>query len=143
MTKEDEITRNLTLIEYYKEQLNAVDMQTQLMQAALADYHKAKITIEHLEKADKNSEILIPIGGGSYITAKLDDVNKVVYGVGAGVAIEKKSGKAKENIENRILDLEKTRKSMEQQLSQLIRRYRENQTRLQQLSNNLGTLERR
>ncbi len=63
MGKEEEITRNLTMIEYYKEQLNSIDMQAQYLQAAIADFHKAKITVEQLQNADDKSEILIPIGG--------------------------------------------------------------------------------
>ncbi|UCD14178.1 MAG: prefoldin subunit alpha [Thermoplasmatales archaeon] len=112
MTKEDEITRNLTLIEYYKEQLNAVDMQTQLMQAALADYHKAKITIEQLEKADKNSEILIPIGGGTFINGSIKDASKILVDIGAGVVTEKTVDDAIKKINERIENLQKNQEKL-------------------------------
>ena len=48
MTKEEEITRNLTLLEYYKQQLESIDMQLQYLQSTLADYQRAKITVEQL-----------------------------------------------------------------------------------------------
>ncbi len=45
MTQEEEISKNLQILEYYKEQLNAVDMQAQLMQAALSDLRSCSIVI--------------------------------------------------------------------------------------------------
>ena len=77
MTKEEEeITRNLTLIEYYKEELKAIEVQMQYMQAAISDFSKAKLTVEQIQKAEVNSEILIPIGGGTFLNGVLKD-NKI------------------------------------------------------------------
>ena len=103
---EEEITKNLTLIEYYKEQLNAIDYQTQFMQAALADYYKAKITIEQLHKADENSEILIPVGGGTFINGSIKEVSKVLVDIGAGLVTEKTIDDALKKIDERIKNLQ-------------------------------------
>ena len=103
---EEEITRNLALIEYYKEQLNAIDYQTQFMQAALADYYKAKITIEQLHKADENSEILIPVGGGTFINGSIKEVSNVLVDIGAGLVAEKTIDDALKKIDERIKNLQ-------------------------------------
>lgn len=103
---EEEITRNLALIEYYKEQLNAIDYQTQYIQAALADYYKAKITIEQLHKADENSEILIPVGGGTFINGSIKETSKVLVDIGAGLVTEKTIDDALKKIEERIKNLQ-------------------------------------
>jgi len=103
---EEEITRNLALIEYYKEQLNAIDYQTQFMQAALADYYKAKITIEQLHKADENSEILIPVGGGTFINGSIKESSNVLVDIGAGLVAEKTIDDALKKIDERIKNLQ-------------------------------------
>jgi prefoldin alpha subunit len=114
MNKEDEITKNLSLIEYYKEQLNALDLQSQYIQAAFADYYKSKMTIEQLHKADVNSEILIPIGGGTYINGSIKDASKVLVDIGAGLVTEKSVDNALKKIDERIKNLqEKQEKLME------------------------------
>jgi prefoldin alpha subunit len=103
---EEEITKNLALIEYYKEQLNAIDYQTQFMQAALADYYKAKITIEQLQKTDEKSDILIPVGGGSFINGSIKDASKVLVDIGAGLVAEKTIEDAIKKIDERIKNLQ-------------------------------------
>jgi len=106
MTKEDEITRNLTMIEYYKEQLSSIDMQLQYMQAAIADFYKAKLTVEQLPKASDKSEILIPIGGGTFVNGVLTDSSKVLVDIGAGLVTEKTIKDALKKIDERIISLQ-------------------------------------
>ena len=119
MTKEDEISRNLALIEYYKEQLANLDMQMQYLQVAMADYQKAKISIEHLEKTEDATEILVPLGSGIFVNASAKDTSKVLLDIGAGVVAEKNTNDAIKKIDERIENLEKNQEkilSMAQQL---------------------------
>jgi len=102
MTKEEEITRNLTMIEYYKEQLNSIDMQLQYMQAAIADFYKAKLTVENIKKTTDQSEILIPVGGGTYINGIVNNSTKLLVDIGAGIVTEKTVDDAVTKIEERI-----------------------------------------
>jgi len=112
MAKEEEITRNLTMIEYYKEQLSSIDMQAQYLQAAIADFHKAKITVEQLHKASDQSEILIPIGGGTFLNGTLTDHSKVLVDIGAGLVTEKTVDAAVKKIEERIKDLRENQEKL-------------------------------
>ena len=112
MTKEEEITRNLSLIEYYKEQLNSVDIQTQYMQAALTDYHKARLTIEQLHNADENSDILIPVGGGAFINGSIKNVSNVLVDIGAGLVAEKTIDDALKKIDERIKSLQENQEKL-------------------------------
>ena len=102
MTKEEEITRNLTLIEYYKQQLESIDMQLQYLQSTLADYQRAKITVEQLHAVDENSELLIPVGAGTFINGSLKNASNVLIGVGAGIVLEKTVDEAVIKLEERI-----------------------------------------
>ena len=106
MTKEEEITRNLTLIEYYKEELKAIEIQMQYMQGAIADFLKAKITVEQIQKAEVNSEILIPIGGGNYLNGVLKDKTKILVDIGSGLITEKNGEGAIKKIDERIKNLQ-------------------------------------
>jgi prefoldin alpha subunit len=107
------------------------------LNAAFAELNYAKNTLEGLEEEKPDAPLFVPIGGGSYVKAKLGDIDKVVYGVGAGVAIEKTLKAAKEGVENRLSDLEKTRRYLEQQLGQVLRRLQQDQDMLQQISADL------
>jgi len=119
MTKENEIATNLSMIEYYKEQLASIDMQIQYLQAAVADYHKAKITVEQLDKTKGVEDILVPVGLGVFINASTKDTSKVLVDIGAGIVAEKTVDDAIKKIDGRIEALQENQKkllSMAQQL---------------------------
>jgi prefoldin alpha subunit len=114
MTKEEEeITRNLTLIEYYKQQLESIDMQLQYLQSTLADYQRAKMTVEQLHAVDENSELLIPVGAGTFINGSLKNASNVLIGVGAGIVIEK-------TVDEAVLKLEERIKRIQENLEKMI-----------------------
>ncbi len=85
--------------------------------------------------------LFVPIGGGSYIRAKLESAEKVIVGMGAGVSVEKSLSEAKETVGNRIAQLEKTRRSLQQQLTQVAQKMEEDQARFQDLSEKLRKAE--
>lgn len=112
MTNEQEVSRNLTLIEYYKEQLTTLDAQLQYLQAAVADFYKAKLTVEQLSKTTENHEILIPIGGGSYLSGILKDNAKVLVDIGAGLVTERSNEDAVKKIQQRITALQENQQKL-------------------------------
>lgn len=92
------------------------------------------MTLEGLEKERKDAQLFVPIGGGSYIKARLETAKKVVVGVGADVAVEKTLKEAKEELEARIAELEKTRDALGQQINQVLERIQENRGNLESVS---------
>ena len=119
----------------------ALQSRINLVNAAFAELNMAKRTLEGVGKENPEAPVFVPIGGGSYIKSKLTDVDKVVYGVGAGIAIEKSLEEAKQGVDERISELERTKRSLEQQFSQVIRRIQEDRDRLQELTSELRSEE--
>ena len=75
-------------------------------EAYLAELRLAGSTLEGLS-GEEGAEMLVPIGAGSYVWARVGNVDKVVVGVGADVAIEMDIEKAKELIGERLAEAEK------------------------------------
>ncbi|MBN1860253.1 MAG: prefoldin subunit alpha [Candidatus Thermoplasmatota archaeon] len=114
MVKDEEITRNLTLIEYYKQQLESIDLQLQYLQSTLAEYQRAKITVEQLQTADEKSALLIPLGAGTFLNASLSNASNVLIGVGAGVVVEKTAEEALGKLEERMKRIQENLEKMVQ-----------------------------
>jgi len=112
MTKDEELTRYLALIEQYKEQLNNLEMQSSYIQSAILDYNKAKITLENLKKTEKEKDVLVPIGGSTFINANLKNPSNVLFDIGAGVIVEKKADDAIKKIDKKIEELQKTQEKV-------------------------------
>lgn len=114
-----------------------------LVNAALTELNIARMTLQGVEKETPDAPLFVPVGGGSFIKARLDSNDKVVVGVGAGVSIERSAVEAKETLQNRVSELEKSRTALQQQLVQVVGRIQEDRERLQDLSVKLGQAGRR
>jgi prefoldin alpha subunit len=119
MTKDEELAKYMALIEQYKEQMNSIEMQSQYLQAAIADYNKARLTLEQLSNTDTGTEMLLPIGGSTYIDAAAKNTSNVLYDIGGGIVTEKTTQDAIIKIDKRIESLQKTQEKLITTMQQL------------------------
>ena len=102
--------------------------------AAITELRVSSMTLEGLEKEKKGSQLFVPIGGGSYVKAKLVTAKKVVVSIGADVAVERTFKDAKEELETHIAELEKTREALGQQFNQVVERIQENRGKMEEVT---------
>jgi prefoldin alpha subunit len=104
-----------------------------MINAAITDLSYANLTLEGMEKEKENSELLVPIGGSSYIKVKLASSDTVIVGMGAGVSVEKTLPEAKAIVKERLDELERTMNSAQQQFAQVAQRINAGRSQLQSL----------
>lgn len=131
---EEELRRLSVEIRILEQTAEALQARINMVNAVITDLTYANMTLEGLEKQKENTELLIPIGGNSFIRARLENPDKVTVGIGAGVSVEKNIQEAKEIIRKRLEDLEKSRASLQQQLSQIIDKINEDRERFEELA---------
>ena len=119
MNKDEELQRYMIQIEQCKEQLNNLEMQMNYIQSAVAEYARAKVTVENLEKLEKETDMIIPIGGGVFLNAKPTNSSKVLVDIGAGYVGEKGYEDAVKKIDERIQMLEKTQGKIQTMIEQV------------------------
>jgi len=120
----------------------ALQSRINLVRAALTELRVASMTLEGVEKEKKNASLFVPIGGGSYVKAKLDSAEEVIVGIGADVAVERTMKEARENLENRIAELAKTGNTLGQQLNDVIGKIGEHRSELEGVTARLRERER-
>ena len=139
MSNDEETFRRLALeLRILEGTADAIQSRSSMVNAALTELVVAGMTLEGLEKEKTDAPLFVPIGGGSYIEAKLGSEDKVVVSIGAGVAIERTLKEAKDTVTSRIAELEKTRTTLEQQLRQVIEKIQDNRAQLQEMSAKLS-----
>jgi prefoldin alpha subunit len=111
----------------------ALQSRMNMVNSAVADLTYAQMTLDGLEKENEKSELLVPIGGTSYIRAKLDNPDKIIVGMGAGVSVEKTRQEAKEIIKKRQQDLDKAKTSVQQQFAQVAEKINQDRERIEAL----------
>ena len=130
---EEELRRLSVEMRYLEQTADALQQRISMVNAALTDLTYANMTLEGIESEKENAEMLVPIGGGSYVKAKIADTNKVIIALGAGVSIEKTIVDAKATLKERLDELEKTMNSAQQQFSQVAERLNSGRNRLETL----------
>ena len=144
MSTSDETLRRLIVeLRLLEGTANTLQSRLNLVNAMLTELNYAKLTLDGLEKEDDDASLFVPIGGGSYIRAKLESTEKIIVGMGAGISVEKSLSEAKETVGNRVAQLEKTRGTLQQQFTQVAQKMEEDQTKLQELSQKLRDAERK
>jgi len=134
---EEELRKLSVEMRILEQTAETLQSRINMVNAAITDLTYASKTLEGLEREKEKSELLIPIGGSSYIRAKLENPDKVIVGMGAGVSVEKTLQEAKEILKKRMDDLEKARASLQQQFSQVATRMNQDKERFDVLANEL------
>lgn len=120
MPTEEEIRKNLQVLEYYRENLSSLEMQMQYTQAALADFNKARLTIQQIEKKEsEKTEVMFPLGGGSFISGSLKSGAKILVDVGKGIVMEKSAKEAIVKLDQRIKTLQDSNQKIAEMMTKM------------------------
>ncbi len=132
--KSEEELRKLSVeLRFLEQTADALQSRIGMVNAAITDLTYASMTLEGIEKEKENSELLLPVGGNSYIKARLETPDKIIVGMGAGVSMEKTLAEAKTILKGRLDSLQKTRLSLEQQFAQVAEKINEDRNLLNSL----------
>ena len=116
----DEELRKLSVeLRMLEQTAEALQSRLSMINAVATDLTYANMALENLDIEKENAELLVPIGGTSYIRARLDNPDKIIVGLGAGVSAEKTRQEAKEIIKKRLEDLGKNQQAVQQQFVQV------------------------
>jgi prefoldin alpha subunit len=104
---EAEIREIVERAQLFQQRLDLLQQQANLVQASVDDVDNALKALSSLESQEAGHEMLVPIGGGSFVHASLSKTDTVVVGLGAGVSVERKLADAKAIFQSRRTELEK------------------------------------
>jgi prefoldin alpha subunit len=106
-------------------QADALSQQLNMVSASLAESEKAINTIAGFGGVEDGHEILIPIGSGTNIMAKLSKPDTVIMEIGAGISMEKNLDNAKKSLEIQKEELTKFHQTTQNNLNQIVTKMHE------------------
>lgn len=142
MKQEELISQLATEIRILEGSVATLQSRLDIVRTAINEVTLAHATLDGLTKLQDGDETLVPVGAGSYVRMKIADSKKLVMGIGAGTAMEKDVVSSIDDLKSRILELEKARNSIQQQLDQTIGRYEQDRESLNELLRQAGTAQR-
>ena len=111
-TMDKDMQGKMMELETFKSQLQQYQQQKSQIMMTVQEMMSAKATIDGIKDAKDGEEMVIPIGGGTFIRGTITDTKNVVASVGADIAVTKDVASARERIEEQI-------KSAEESVAQL------------------------
>jgi len=128
---EAEIRELIERAQLFQQRLDLLQQQANLVQASVDDVDNALKALGALESQEVGHELLVPIGGASFVHATLAKPGAVIVGLGAGVSVERNLADAKAIFQTRRTELEKvlaeTTEAMNQVANELMRLQQEAQ----------------
>jgi len=116
---EQELRQALATLEVMRAQAQSLAEQQQLLQLSLEEYSRALETLNQWKNAKEGDEILVPLGGNSFVFAKVASSDKSLVGIGSGISVERSSEEAIKTVETRIKELTEGMKKINDSLTVL------------------------
>jgi len=130
---EEELRRITVELRRLEQTAEVLQSRMNMINAVTTDLTYANMTLEGLKKEKENSELLVPVGGTSYIRAKLEDTNKVIVGIGGGVSTEKTWQEAEDIIKKRLEGLRRTSSAIQHQFAEVAEKINQNREKFETL----------
>ncbi len=124
---QDELRSLIGQAEYIRNQIDVIT-------ATIQDLATAIETLEYLEKHGEGKTVLVPIGAGNYIRARIEKIENIIMGVGGRISIEASVSEAKQMLEERIKILENIRLDLLRKLEEINRKINEILPQVEKLS---------
>jgi len=106
-------------LQNYEAMAGLLRQQMNLIANSLAELSMTVETIKTIKELKPETEILVPIGSDSFVTAKLATTDKVITGLGADVSAEQNVDGAKQMLEARIAELSRVLEQARQELDKI------------------------
>ncbi|MFH1450405.1 MAG: prefoldin subunit alpha [archaeon] len=92
----------------YKQQAQGLLNEMGLLNQTSQNMNTAREVLVTLEKTKDKTEILIPIGGNTFLKASINDTNNVLFGIGSDVVLSKPVSDAIATISEQLENLKKS-----------------------------------
>lgn len=135
---EQQVQEDLLRLEAYRNQLNALLQQHQILSASRQEHGRARESLEGVERAPAGAELLIPLGGETFVRGSVDRSAPVLVGVGSGVVVEMERPKVVEIIAERTVRIDQALRDLESQMGSLDERIQALSQRLDSIARETG-----
>jgi len=116
LVSDEERSRALVELQILDQLVSELQVRIAAADSSIVDHDNAVDLLEELEKSGGEGNVLIPMGGGSYLHGEVSRFDVVKIGVGAGVVLEKSPAEARTALQARRDSLAKVRENYTRRL---------------------------
>ena len=112
-----ELQQLVDALPQYEDQIRYWESQLQAISNVRADIVQAQETLNGMLDSKKEMEMLVPVGHNTSIFTTVDDLDRILVGLGSRVYMETSRKDSLKRLNNRIEDLEKASQTYQENLS--------------------------
>jgi prefoldin alpha subunit len=116
---EQQVQEDLMRLEAYRNQLNALIQQYQILTASRTEHLRARESLEGIDRSAPDSELLLPLGGEAFVRGSVVRDAPVLIGIGSGVVVEMNRAQVTELLAQRLIRIEEAVRDLESKMSSL------------------------
>jgi len=131
---EEQVRDDLMRLDLYRNQLSQMLQQHQMITASRTDHLRARETLDGLDGTGSDPELLVPVGGDTFLRGSPRDSAHVLVGIGSGIVVEMERVKASEVLAERLVRLDQAAQDLETQMRALEERITVLSSRLEALT---------
>jgi len=130
-------------LQQLSQELQAIDAEIEELQTDIeglrTEQSEIDEAVEAINTLESGSTVQVPLGGGAYVRAEVDDIDEIVVSLGGGYAAEQAQDGAIETLhrkqdalDDRIADVESEIDELEQESAQIEQQAQQMQQQMQQ-----------
>lgn len=108
--------------EQFQSELEGLEQQQEQLNEYLNELNRTKDAIDVLEDAEPGDKVLLPLGSGAFVHARLDDADTVLAPIGSDILAEEPPTKARERLEERRKEAKNAQQQVQQNIQQIQQR---------------------
>jgi prefoldin alpha subunit len=116
---EQQVQEDLMRLEAYRNQLNALIQQYQILSSSRTEHARARESLEGVDRSDPLAEMLIPLGGETFVRGSIARDEPVLIGIGSGIVVEMNRAQVTELLAQRSIRIEQAVREIEGQMAGL------------------------
>lgn len=117
--EEKDLRQAMLVLESYREQLDTLRRQINLVQSSLEESVRARETINKFKDAEEGDEIFVPIGASVFVPAKVTGKKQAIVGVGSRVSVEKGLQDTEDYVNSLVIELQESLKKINKAYSEI------------------------
>lgn len=125
MADREELAKLAYEMQVYREQAQVLQQQLASLQLSYASIKNAIQTLENIGKLSKKEEVLLPIGSGAYVKAKVEEGETALIDIGAGVIVEKPIQEAVQLLNARAQETDSMREKLQKSFEEVSKKMME------------------
>ncbi len=114
-----ELRRGLAVLDRYREQLEGMAQQQEIVRVSLEEHMRARETLLRYQQAGAGAEVLVPLGASAFVAAAVKDTAKAFVSIGSDLVVYDDIAKQLERLDARIKSITEASGAIGQRLAEL------------------------